>query len=190
MYLFEILTVLAIFLGPLLAIQTQGLLSARRESRERRLQIFKTLMSTRANTVSHEHVQALNMIDIEFRGRKYGEVRESWKIYRNHLNDPSMHERFVESEGNRIAVENWLKTGSSYLIDLLKKMGRSLGYEFDQVDLEKNIYAPLAHSSIGQENDEIRRRLLYLLRGEKSLPMEIVKFPENEPPSGIPLRRQ
>ena len=46
---------------------------------------------------------------------------------------------------------------------LLLEMGRSLGYEFDEVHIRKGIYAPEAHGQLGNENMLIRRGLLRLL---------------------------
>ena len=63
MTLTDILTILAVFLAPVVAVQVQKWLEVFREQRARKLWIFKTLMATRAATVSQEHVQALNMID-------------------------------------------------------------------------------------------------------------------------------
>ena len=54
-----------------MAVQVQKWLEVFREERGRKLWIFKTLMATRASAVSAEHVQALNMIDLEFREKRY-----------------------------------------------------------------------------------------------------------------------
>ena len=67
----EWVTVAAIIIGPILAIQIQKILDNLREKKKRRITIFKTLMSTRATRLNKEHVEALNMIDIEFYGRMF-----------------------------------------------------------------------------------------------------------------------
>lgn len=59
------LNIIALIIAPILALQIQKWLEKYREDRKRKLDIFKTLMSTRANRVSIEHVEALNMIDVE-----------------------------------------------------------------------------------------------------------------------------
>uniref|UniRef100_UPI002AA29EDF DUF6680 family protein n=2 Tax=Serratia TaxID=613 RepID=UPI002AA29EDF len=58
----------AVILGPIFAVQVQKYLEQFREKKQRRLNIFRSLMSTRAERLNREHVQALNMIDIEFYG--------------------------------------------------------------------------------------------------------------------------
>jgi len=63
------ITILAIIIGPILAVQAQKVLENSRIKKQRRLHLFHTLMSTRASRVSNAHVSALNMIDIEFYGR-------------------------------------------------------------------------------------------------------------------------
>lgn len=72
-----------ILLAPLVAVQVSEFLQKRKEGRARRVGIFKTLMATRANRLSGDHVQALNMIDIEFHGtdRRSKQVLEAWKAW-------------------------------------------------------------------------------------------------------------
>ena len=91
----EWLMILAILLAPLIAVQVQKYTEILLEKHRRKLRIFYTLMGTRAIRLSPEHVQALNMIDIEFYGRKiFGftyqskaekEVQNAWKEYLDHL---------------------------------------------------------------------------------------------------------
>ena len=69
------LMIIAVLLAPLIAVQVQKWLEHHRENRERKLRVFKTLMATRAATVSPDHVQALNMIDLEFSGKRKYNVR-------------------------------------------------------------------------------------------------------------------
>src|SRR5439155_23554849 len=62
------LTVAAIVLAPLVALRVSVWLDRRKEKRQRQFLIFQTLMATRASGLAPEHVQALNMIDVEFYG--------------------------------------------------------------------------------------------------------------------------
>jgi len=61
MKLAEVLTVLAVLLAPVVAVQVQKWLELFREDRARKRWIFKTLMATRAATAPPDHVHALNM---------------------------------------------------------------------------------------------------------------------------------
>lgn len=172
MILTDALTILAILIAPLVAVQVQKRLEVFREKRGRKLWIFKTLMATRAATVSSEHVQALNMIDLEFRERRYRNVTIAWKTYLDHLGSyPKDDEKLQPLWGERRI---------SLLTNLLLQMGHSLGYEFDEVHVKKGIYAPEAHGRLEEENMLIRRGLLRLLYGDAALKMDVTSFPISE----------
>ena len=81
------LTCAAIIIGPIIAVQLQKFIERISATKERRLRLFKTLMATRGERVSRDHVQALNMIYIEFEGEQ--NVTGKWKEYNAHLNDKS-----------------------------------------------------------------------------------------------------
>ena len=165
----DFLTILAIVIAPVVAVQVQKKLEVFREQRGRKLWVFKTLMATRAATVSTEHVQALNMIDLEFREKRYKSVTTAWKTYLDHLSSyPKNDEKLQPIWGERRV---------DLLTNLLLEMGRSLGYEFDQVHVKKGIYAPEAHGRLEDENMLIRRGLLNLLYGDTALKMNVTSFP-------------
>lgn len=173
MTLTNILTIAAILLAPLVAVQVQKWLEVFREERGRKLWIFKTLMATRAANVSPDHVQALNMIDLEFRGRRYKKVTDAWKAYLDHL--ASFPKEEDETEQKR-----WGENRVDRLASLLIEMGKSLGYEFDEVHVKKGVYAPEAHSQIENENTLVRRGLIRVLYGEASLRMVIDSLPTEQ----------
>ena len=79
--------ILAVILGPILAVQTQKWIESWRADNERKKWIFKTLMATRGTPVSPTHVQALNMIELEFSIKDPQEkaVLEAWRVYLDHL---------------------------------------------------------------------------------------------------------
>lgn len=169
MTLTEILIVAATLIAPLLAVQAQKWLERFREDRDRKLRVFKTLMATRAATVSPEHVQALNMIDLEFQGDKFKTVRTEWKTYLDLLGSyPKEDEKLQAIWGERRV---------DLLARVLMEMGKSLGYEFDEVHVKKGIYAPQAHSEIENEQILLRRGLLRLIYGDYSLKMDVKSLP-------------
>jgi len=85
------LMITAVLAGPIIAVRLTRYLDTKREVRERKLQVFKTLMATRAYTVHWDHVVALNRIDLEFDGKNPKEkaVIEAWKGYLGLLGDRS-----------------------------------------------------------------------------------------------------
>src|SRR5580704_11566902 len=82
----DILTIVALIMGPVLAVQAQKVIDRAREGKNRRLWVFKTLMATRHATLSIDHVSALNRIDLEFvDNKKYHKVLEAWRQYFDNL---------------------------------------------------------------------------------------------------------
>ena len=165
----DALMILAVLVAPLAAVQVQKWLEHYREERERQLRIFKTLMATRAITLSQEHVQALNMIDLEFCGKKYKKITTSWKEYLDHLGD------FPKDDEKQLPV--WNDKKADLLANLLMIMGQSLGYEFDAVHVKKGIYMPQGHADIEDENILIRKGLIRLLYGDSNIKMDVQSFP-------------
>jgi hypothetical protein len=67
------LIIVATLVGPIVAVQVTRHLDKQKETRDRKLIIFKTLMATRQYNLSMEHVQSLNSIDLEFSSKKKSE---------------------------------------------------------------------------------------------------------------------
>lgn len=167
----------AVLLGPILAVQAQKIIELLRERRFRRLTLFKTLMSTRAERLSREHVQALNIIDIEFYGKiifgrhfqnpKEKAITKSWKKYKQHLYDLAKYE----------STDSWLKEGDKLFTNLLYEMSNFLGYGYDEVQLANDCYRPTAHVNIETTQLEVLTGLADVLKGKNSLPMAVTSFP-------------
>ena len=79
MTLESILTILAVLISPLVAIQVSRWIDSSRDHDSRRVQVYRTLMSTRASGLSPSHVEALNSIDLEFTKKKDKAVNLAWK---------------------------------------------------------------------------------------------------------------
>lgn len=62
----DILMIIAVLVAPFFAVYVQKKIETWKSQRDTKLWIFKTLMATRGATLSPQHVQALNMIDLEF----------------------------------------------------------------------------------------------------------------------------
>lgn len=143
------LTIIAIISAPVSALWIQSKLDERKEARKRRLDIFKTLMATRASVLSQDHIKALNMIDIEFYGdKKYKKVREAWRSY---LHTRTQYQATTEAEQIQFN-----KDCEGTLTELLVAMGETLGYDFDSAfsgssgnSITKNLPADLMGSVCG-----------------------------------------
>ena len=175
MKLVDVVTILALLLSPLIALQVSEMIQRRREGRQRRLGVFRTLMTTRATGVAHDHVQALNMIDIEFQGEdaKSKAVLNAWKAYLDHLNSPQTNE----------AV--WVSKKDDLFVDLLYEMSRHLDYDFDKTYIRRTSYFPKGVADQVTDDGVIRRGLAGVMRGDGAFPIRIV---EPHDSAGAPSR--
>lgn len=182
----DLITVCAIIAGPILAVQAQKIVESIRDRRQRKLHLFHTLMETRATRLSGPHVSALNMIDLEFYGKKYfgkrwqseadRKVTNAWKIYNDHLNNAVPDER----------LDAWLEKGSELFTSLLYAMSQSLGYDFDEVQLKRDCYSPVAHGKIEREQTKIREGIVDILEGRQSFPMAVTYLQPYQPVDPVP----
>lgn len=170
--------VVSVLVSPLLAVQATVFLQKKRETRERQLDVFKTLMRTRASSLNPDHVQALNMIDVEFYdGRKRsGSVLRAWKAYLDHLNTPGP------------TIEIWGAKREELFIDLLDAMARSLGFDFDKTEIRKTSYFPIDYGDRETEAYRMRVGLLELIDQKRTLPVTI--YPPPAPAAPPPPERQ
>jgi hypothetical protein len=169
----EWLTLLAIVLGPILAVQAEKWIERlREETRERKL-VFLTLMRTRNNILSREHVDALNMIPLVFRKKNLRdtEVRRRWDILLTHRLSAFPSDK---SEAVRL---DFIREGINHLTDLLISLATALNYKLDKNDIQK-VYSPQAYEKELAENQEARHLLLQLLRGKSVL--KIQETPEKQ----------
>ncbi|MDP1686469.1 DUF6680 family protein [Hydrogenophaga sp.] len=167
MTLSDLLIILATAVSPLIAVQVTRFLDDRNEERGRKLQVFKTLMATRAYNISLTHVEALNRIDLEFSEKRPREkmVLDQWQQYLDHLGDKTL------------TGDAWGRKRVDLLVDLLHVMGKSLGYDFNKTSIKNGTYSPTAHGRVETEQDRIRELILELLEGRGTLPMYVTNLP-------------
>ncbi|MFW6002168.1 MAG: DUF6680 family protein [archaeon] len=164
-----IVSIIAIFTGPIIAVQIEKLLERNRDAKRRKKTIFKTLMSTRGTVLSYSHVEALNRIDLEFSGKnKYKKVIEAWKENFDNLCQTPTDEQ----------LSVWISKCEELLANLLYEMGNALGYDFDKTLIKRNIYSPAGHHNVEHEQQEVRLGVIDLLKGNSSLPMYVVQNEE------------
>jgi len=171
----------AVIAGPILAVQAQKYLESLKDNKRRKMALFQTLMSTRANRVSQAHVSALNMIDIEFYGKKVfgkrsqsnGEkkITNAWKVYNDQLNSKFSKDR----------LDAWADKRDELFTALLYTMSQYLGYDFDEVQLKRDCYKPMAHGDVETDQQKIREGIVAILDGKKSIPMAVTYLPPYHP---------
>jgi hypothetical protein len=154
-------SILAVLVSPLVALQVSSWLAKRKERRERRLYVFRTLMATRASGLAAEHVQALNLIDIEFHGSdaKSKAVLNAWKAYLDHLG-------ISQTDG---AV--WGAKREDLFVDLLYEISRYLGYGFDRTHIRRTSYFPRGYGDLESDQLAIRKGLAAIMKGQASFPI-------------------
>jgi len=153
------INVLSIIIAPLVAVQITVFLQNRREKYRRKVELFKTLMATRPSGLDRQHVQALNLIDIEFYGRdeKSKAVMNAWKAYLDHLNS--------------VQNDAWGARREDLLVALLYKMSSHLGYEFDETYIRRAAYFPRGYGDLEFEQEQMRKCMLSILKGERGFPI-------------------
>ena len=82
------LTIIAIVLGPILALWAQRISDRRREAKSKTW-VFRELMATRTARLSARHVEALNLIDLEYDQKRSRDrtVLDAWRLYLDSLSN-------------------------------------------------------------------------------------------------------
>ena len=163
------LMIAATVTGPIIAVRLTRYLDAKNEIHDRKFQIFKTLMATRAYSVSWQHVEALNRIDLEFslKNPKEKDVIDAWKEYLDLLGNSAM------------PAEQWSVKRVDLLVVLLHKMACVFGYDFDKTHIKNSSYAPKIHGETEDQQTVLRKQLIEVLEGKKSIPMTISNWPSH-----------
>ena len=176
----DVIMIVAVFFAPLFALWAQWRLQLRRQGHEQRLRIYKTLMATRATPLDVNHVQSLNMIDVEFSKNDSTDtgIRGAWETYRAHLNVP-------RPTNDEAQARQWDDKRRDFLAQLLSNIGKSLGYNFDFTYYKDGAYHPTGLGDNWNENEQIRKRLLAILNGEP-LNMAVISLPVPPQPPAPP----
>ncbi len=125
----DILNLTAIIIIPIAAVLIAQWLQSRAEKRKDKMQIFKTLMTSRIYGWTPESVNALNVIDIVFANDK--SVRAAWKDLSDKYNVTNPDEHHLMK----------IKLAQYKLLD---EIAKSLGYK-DKITWEtiQNPYLPV-----------------------------------------------
>jgi hypothetical protein len=130
-------------------------------------------MATRRMAISNEHVNALNLVEVDF--YKCRKVEAAWGNYKNHLNDTSRPED-----------QEWREKKENLLAKLLAEITSVLGFKIPAIDIFKGGYAPggWAHrDALGLGALEFVRDLSMT---KKTLPIWVVG--PTVPPPGAPSK--
>jgi len=164
--------IVAVFIGPIVAVQLTELLRRRQDTQKRRVHVFRTLMATRRSNLAATHIEALNLLELEFHSSHAQDkkVVDGWKMYLGHLCDPNYQPK-----------DGWEQRRQELLVDLLYEMNVAIGYSFDKSSIKSGSYAPQAYCDFEGENTESRKLWLEILRGQRELPMRASIVPPPVP---------
>jgi hypothetical protein len=144
----DLLTIIAIILGPVLALLTQRVLDLLREKKNRRAQLFFDLMSSRATPLAANHINALNSIDFVFDRWRDHKVRSAWREVMNQLN---------KAPGAELV--QWTDRLNDLKVDLFRAIGKRIGYNFSTDYLKRYIYYPSYYGQMEADLLTIRKAL-------------------------------
>lgn len=155
-----VITVLAIALSPVIALWVERNQREKDHIWQRRLDVLRSLMSTRASRLSPEHVKTLNMIEVEFYGAL--PVTDAWKAYVDHLNKQPP---FTEASGEKRNDLFW---------GLLMNMANELGYKLNQTDVARSAYFPRGHGELEEDNLAVRKLFVEIFNKKRRFPVEVI----------------
>jgi hypothetical protein len=168
-------SIVAIVLGPLVALEVQKRLEDHRARADRKLELFRRLMTTRATDIAPLHVEALNSIEVEFYPiRRFGilppnsaekKVLDTWRIYMQHVNSQM-------GEGDALNI--WVERRKGLLTDLIYEMGQSLDYDIDKDTIKTQVYYPRGQWEVETEQHALRKALLKVFSGQAPVVSTIV----------------
>lgn len=170
------LTIIAIVVGPFLALLFQRWLDKLREKHERQVRVFRELMITRTQRLTSRHVEALNAVPLEFRSAgKDKKILDAWKTYLEHLGTDATKDS-----------PKWIEKGGELLVELLYEMSQRLGPRLDKARIEKEVYLPQIFNLIENEQAALRQRFLELLDGKGTRKLPVAVFREDFPDISVP----
>lgn len=154
---FDWITVAAIIAGPVLALAAQRVLDYLREKRNRRVQIYLTLMALRSTPLHPDHIKALNMLDTVFsrKNDRDQKVRDTWDKVLKHV--------VIKREGDAQALANWDNKLLDLRVDLYQAVGRAVGYDHSVEYIKNHIYAPAYFTEMEIDQIKIRQGIVKIL---------------------------
>ena len=165
---YALATIVAIVCGPIFAVLTTRFIDNVHAKKQRRVEIFRILMSTRRLILSPQHVQALNLVEIEFRDQP--NVLRAFATYLQHLSRPR---RATETSAE---TQLWISEKDKLLAKLLHSIGSALGYSYEQFEIFEGGYTPQGWAEDEYQVKAIKYYLLEILQNNRALPItQLVK---------------
>jgi hypothetical protein len=155
--------IVATFMGPIFAVLVTLWREGRNELLKRRSFIFRTLMATRRIAISREHVDALNLIEVDFYGMM--PVQNAYTAYIGHLRTTHPDDQV------------WGNTRQDLLAKLLHELSLAMRMPIGEIDLRNGGYSPRAW----ENRDHLEEYVVRMINGKDSVPIRIVDMPPPPP---------
>jgi hypothetical protein len=153
----DLVTVTALLVGPAIAIGIQLYFESRRRKRAAKERIFSTLMGFRAFIINPQFVQALNLVDVIFYDNV--EVRAKRSEFMAIANG---------SQGREMKPQE-IEACKDLIAEMLAKMGKELGFEFDHTEIKNTAYYPKGFERLDYAAFALREKGLEVLEGKSSI---------------------
>jgi len=139
----------------------------RKEIWNRRFYVFRTLMATRRTNVSNEHVNALNLIEVDFHGVK--KIQAAYRAYIGHLSTSA-------------STPGWGDTRLDLYSKLLHELSIAMKSPIGEIDLRSGGYMPAAW----EKRDIVEQYVVNMAQNKASVPVTIVGVPSPPTTSSTP----
>lgn len=170
---FAIATIVAILVGPVLAVAVTRWIDARRAMRDRQWDIFRNLMQYRRTPMNPEFVGALNLVEVEF--SKDERIITAWKQLLASFEQLAT-ESMTEEQLTSLANER-----SQAQTRLLDAIAKRLGMRIEQLDIYSGGYSPKGWLDVENEQTIIRRLFGEIAIGKRAFPVMVFQpQPEDE----------
>lgn len=164
-----VFTILAIIIGPSIGVFLARYLNTLKDTKQRRMEIFRTLMRTRGLVISYDHVGALNLVEVEFTDDE--KIITAWKEYLKELSTP-----FPTAKEEK-ASQQKKETLRKLLTRLLHEIAKVLNVKMEQLDIFESNYIPQGWHDDDFQQRYLRTLSINLLSGRNTLPISILRAP-------------
>ena len=155
------LTIIAILIGPVLAVLVTRWVDSRRAKSDRQWDIFRTLMRHRRTPMNFEFVGALNLVEVEF--AKSPAVIAAWKDLLDKFNLSGL------GSADQLQLQQMDEQRAQSQARLLDSIANKLGVKVEQLDIFAGGYSPQGWADMEKEFASIRQWLAGIASGRFAL---------------------
>jgi hypothetical protein len=137
--------------------------------------IFRTLLATRRQVITQEHVTALNLVEVDFYG--VTDIQTAWRAYQQHLNSAPAGRSMTPVEN-----EIFVRAGNDHLAKLIFAIAVFLGFSMSELDIRNGGYAPDGWRYRDERSGLIQEFAKEVALGRRSLPIVPTSAPPFAPP--------